>query len=81
MLNRENELVDNYLKPLIKRSERYFIKYKSFESIININNFSYKNIKCIHKGKKSNYKAKNPDISFLRILKKHILFFSDINLQ
>ena len=66
MLYRENTLVDYNLKPLIKSNEPSFIKYKSVESIynININNFSYKYIKCICKGKESNYKALNSGYFF-----------------
>ena len=56
MLYRENELVDYNLKQSVKSCERSFVKYKSIESI-NINNFSYKNIKCTREGKESNHKA------------------------
>ena len=76
MLYRENSLVDYNLKLLIKSCESSFIKFKFTESICNINNFSYKNIKCISEGKESNYKALNSGYFFPKnIWKIFIILF------
>ena len=74
MLYGENELVDYNLKPLVKSCERSFIKYKSIESIIDINNISYKNIKCICEGKESNYKALNSEYFFPKNIDKNMYY-------